>query len=309
VPADRPVVPLIPKQRLIGLAFGAVESVRRGRGFDVAGSRPYRPGDPVESIDWKASARLATVRGTDEFLVRERHAEEAPRVVVVCDRRPQMALYPTGSPWLSKPDAVREAVSLIVVSTLAAHGLLGYLDLAGLDEGDAFWRPPRSEAELWEVEERLRSPAFDAPADNLTRALERLGQLRRDLPAGSFVFVVSDFLETPEPEAWWRAQARRWELVPVIVQDPVWEQDFPDIASIVTPVVDPATGRVSTIRLSEDEVATRRAANRRRLNRLRAEFEARGSTPIVVSSSDPQEIFQTFLDWSEQRSSERGRVW
>jgi uncharacterized protein (DUF58 family) len=309
MPADRPVFPLIPKQRLIGLAFGAVESVRRGRGFDLAGSRPYRPGDPVESIDWKASARLATARATDEFVVLERHAEEAPRVVVVCDRRPQMALYPSGSPWLSKPEAVREAVALIVASTHAAHGLFGYLDLAGADAGDAFWRPPRSEAELWEVEARLGSPAFDAPADNLTRALERLGRLRRDLPAGSFVFVVSDFLEGPAPDAWWRAQSRRWELVPVIVQDPLWEQDFPDIASIVTPVADPSTGRIAYVRLRDDEVAARRASNRRRLAELQAEFKARGCTPIVLSSSDRQAILLAFLDWTEHRRSERGRVW
>src|SRR5919106_4348195 len=143
MPAYRPVFPLIPKQRLIGLAFGAVESVRRGRGFDVAGSRPYRPGDPFESIDWKASARLATARATDEFVVLERHAEEAPRVVVVCDRRPQMALYPPGSPWLSKPEAMREAVALIVASTHAAPGLFGYPDLPGTGARDALRRPPR----------------------------------------------------------------------------------------------------------------------------------------------------------------------
>jgi uncharacterized protein (DUF58 family) len=311
MPADRPVFPLIPKQRLIGLAFGAVESVRRGRGFDVAGSRPYRPGDPVESIDWKASARLATARGTDEFVVLERHAEEAPRVVVVCDRRPEMALYPARSPWLSKADAMRGAVALIVASAHAAHGFFGYLDLAGggTEGGKGFWRPPRTEAELWDVEARLESPAFDAPGDNLTHALDRLTQLRRDLPAGSFVFVISDFLAPPSSEAWWRAQARRWELVPVIVQDPVWEQDFPDIASIVTPVADPVTGRVRYVRLSEDEVAARRTANRTRLAELRAELEARGSIPIVLSSSDSEAILQAFLDWGEQRGSERGRVW
>ena len=34
-------------------------------------------------------------QGTDEFVVRERYAEEAPRVVIVADRRPAMSLYPT----------------------------------------------------------------------------------------------------------------------------------------------------------------------------------------------------------------------
>ena len=75
--------PLVPRRRLIGLAFGAVTSVRRGTGSDVASSRPYQPGDDVDTIDWAASARLSYARGTDEFVVRERYAEEAPRVVIV----------------------------------------------------------------------------------------------------------------------------------------------------------------------------------------------------------------------------------
>ena len=37
--------PLIPRRRVIGLAFGGVRSVRRGSGSDVAGSRQYVPGD------------------------------------------------------------------------------------------------------------------------------------------------------------------------------------------------------------------------------------------------------------------------
>ena len=44
---------------MIGLAFGAMHSARRGMGSDVAGSRPYRPGDDVDAIDWAASAKLS----------------------------------------------------------------------------------------------------------------------------------------------------------------------------------------------------------------------------------------------------------
>src|SRR5882672_10612843 len=97
--------PLVPRRRLIGLAFGSVRSARRGLGSDVAGSRPYHPGDDVDSIDWNASAKLSAARFSDEFIVRERFAEEAPRVVVVADRRPAMQLFPPELPWLSKPAA------------------------------------------------------------------------------------------------------------------------------------------------------------------------------------------------------------
>jgi hypothetical protein len=309
VPADRTIVPLVPRRRLSGLAFGAVESVRRGRGFDVAGTRAYQPGDPVEAIDWKTSARLSTALASDVFIVRERYAEEAPRVVVACDRRPAMGVEPGELPLLDKPRASYEVVDLIARSVAAAHGLLGYLDLAHDGEADAFWRPPRGKGWTEQIRARVEDGPWNAPADGVARALELLVRVRGDLPAGSFVFLVSDFLEPPPEAVWERALARRWELVPVIVQDPVWEQDFPEIASVVTPVHDPSTGRVALIRLSEDEVAARREANRSRLARLLAELEGRDLSPVLVSSGDADEILGAFLDWDAKRSLARGRVW
>jgi len=109
-------------------------SVRRGAGSDVAGSRPYRPGDDAHAIDWAASARLSSAHGSDEFIVREYLAEEAPRVVVLSDRRPAMSLFPRPLPWLDKPEAMRQAAGLIVEETLAAGGFFGYLDLGGDEE-------------------------------------------------------------------------------------------------------------------------------------------------------------------------------
>ena len=91
-------------------------------GSDVASSRPYQPGDDVDTIDWNASARLSSARGTDEFIVRERFAEEAPCVVILCDRRPEMALYPQGLPWLSKPTVMLEAGRQIADSTAKSRG-------------------------------------------------------------------------------------------------------------------------------------------------------------------------------------------
>ena len=117
---------LVPRGRIVGLAFGAMHSVRRGAGSDVAGSRTYVPGDDVKAINWGASARLSAARGSDEFVLRERYAEEAPRVVVVCDRRPEMQLFPRGFPWLRKVEAQRAAIELIRESTVEAHGFSAF---------------------------------------------------------------------------------------------------------------------------------------------------------------------------------------
>lgn len=183
--------PLIPRRRVLGLPFGGLHSLRRGLGSDVVGSRPYQPGDDIDKIDWAASARLSLARGTEEFVVREHYAEEAPRVVVLCDRRPSMSIFAESWPWLRKPEAIRSAARLIGNSAVAARGLLGYFDEA---EGDAHWRPPRSEHALDQLDLKRD---FRAPEDTLARGLGYLTEQRRDLPAGTFVFVLSDFLVQP----------------------------------------------------------------------------------------------------------------
>ena len=97
--------------------------------------------------------------------------------------------------------------------------------------------------------------------------------------------------------------------MPVVVQDPLWEQDFPPIASLVVPIADPGTGRVALVRLSRQEVEDRRRANRERLAALLGELEARDLTPVLVSTADPEQILRSFLDWHERRGVTHGRAW
>ena len=293
--------PLVTRRRLVGLAFGTLQSARRMTGTDVAGSRPYHPGDDMRTIDWNASAKLSAARSSDEFLVREHYAEEAPRVVLVCDRRPEMELFPDELPWLSKPAVMREAGRLIADSAQRARGLLGYLDYAeGGDE--PFWRAPHSQQDFWRTKEsHLPHPTFRAGNDNVTRAIHHLIDSRRALPAGSFVFVLSDFIEPLDDEAWAEALEMPWDIVPVVIQDPVWEQSFPPVGSVVVPVLDPVSGSVKLLRLSRREASERRRRNEERIEALLNRFTAYGLEPVLLSTTDPDEIFRAFLSWAEQR--------
>lgn len=293
--------PLIPRRRVLGLPFGGLHSMRRGLGSDVAGSRRYQPGDDIDKIDWNASARLSLARGTEEFIVREHYAEEAPRVVVLCDRRPSMSVFGDGWPWLSKPEAIRQTARVIGDSAVAARGLLGYFDEG---DGAAYWHPPRSTHDLGPVD--IERP-FEASADTLARGLGYLVEQRRDLPAGTFVFILSDFLEQPTRDEWLRALERRWELVPVIIQDPVWEQSFPDVGGTVVPFADPETGRVTLVRFSETEVEKRREANEARLRELLHSLRALDMDPVVISSHEFRDVVFCFLTWADQRLFTRGR--
>ncbi len=296
--------PLAPRRRFAGLPFGGMNSVRRGSGSDVAGSRPYRPGDDAHAIDWNASARLSSAHGADEFIVREYIAEEAPRVVLLWDRRPAMSLFPRPLPWLAKPEAVRVAASLVSEATLAARGFLGYLDLDDAD--DATWVAPRSEHELPDA---ARRETFRAPEDNLARAFDFLARQHPPLPGGTFIFVFSDFLAPVSDDTWVFTMERGWDVVPVVVQDPVWERSFPEVGGVVLPLHDRATGSFISVRLTEREAARRRAENEARAAELLERLRALDLGPVLVTTTDREQIFQAFLEWADERIISRGRWW
>ena len=188
--ADLPPRPALAAGRL---PVRRLRASRRGLGSSVAGSRPYRVGDSLASIDWNASARLSSTRDEPEFVVREHFADESPRVVMVGDRRPSMGLYP--DPWLSKPAALRALWKLVSSTALGELGLVGYLDAAG--PGTGSWLPPSAGAGVEHVERHLADSPFAAGEGALDDAFAQLVDVRRSLPPGTFVFVCSDFLSAP----------------------------------------------------------------------------------------------------------------
>lgn len=292
--AGRRTFPLVPRRRLTGLPFGDLATRRRGRGGDVIAHRRYATGDPVSSIDWYASARLSAASGRDDFVVRQHAVDEAPRVVIVADRRPAMGLYPEGLPWLSKRDAVREAAAGIAASAVAARADLALLDFG---DGDASWLPPARRADAAALDEH----GFDAPDDTVERSLELLLGHRRELPPGTFVFVLSDFLDGIAVEAWERARAHGWELVPVVVQDPVWESSFPAVAGVAVEVADPRGGSSEVVRLGRRQTRRRRDEHEQRHARLVDDFLYLGLRTVTLETSDPVAIDDAFVEWAEDR--------
>ncbi|HEV2590645.1 MAG TPA: DUF58 domain-containing protein [Gaiellaceae bacterium] len=298
--ASRTIFPLVPRYRVTGIPLGGSPSLRRGYGSDVAGSRPYTRADPISTIDWRASARLSTAHGRDEFVVRERFAEEAPRVVIMVDAQPSMALYERSLPWLSKPAAVRSAVELVVESAVARNAPVGYLDFR---DGSPYWLEPTARGVLEEIAARCRDiRAYDAPGDTIVRGFEFLARFRSQLSSGTFVFVVSDFLGPDVPDAvWLTAAARRWEIVPVVIQDETWEQSFPLVHSVVVPLVEPGEDHPVEVRLSRREALTRRALNEGLHAALTAHFQSLGLDPVVLGVSDDEGVDARFAEWAAGR--------
>jgi uncharacterized protein (DUF58 family) len=280
--------PLVPRRRFAGVQFGRRRSSRRGDGDEIAGTRPYRPGDLTARIHWPASARLSEARGMDEFVVREFFAEQAPRAALVLDRRPAMAINAPPSPWLDKRGAVEAVARLVQASAAAEHGELAY--------ADASLRRP-----VWlRGTKRLEGP-YEAGESALRLPLEALCRHAALLPTGSFVFVASDFLVPVPARIWLRLRAQRWDVTPVVVQDPVWEQGFPDVGGVALPLIDPATGRLEHVWVSPRAARERARANERRFEEVLGRFRRMGFDPVVVDTSDEREISSRFHAWAERR--------
>ena len=285
---------------MVGLAFGAMHGARRGTGSDIAASRPYRAGDNPDRIDWGASARLSAARDTDEFVVREYFADEAPRAIVAVDCRPAMGLCSPEIPWLQKAEASSAAAELVEDSVVEARGFVGRLEF-GARENVVAWSPPaggRGVRAL--VDHAIPDAESMIGAGAVGGALEFLAYHRRSVPAASFVFVVSDFLDPPSLETWERALDRGWDAVPVIVQDPIWEQSFPDVDGIGMPLVN-ESGRLHVVRLRRGESRVWRVRHEERLAILVAGMRALGIEPVLLSSVEPARIFDAFVSWSVER--------
>jgi hypothetical protein len=251
----------------------------------------------MSTIDWAASARLSAARSRDEFVVRQTYSEETPHALVVNDRGPSMALYPQPSPWLDKPAAVAAVLDVVSSSVAATQGLLGYIDHAG---GRDRWLRPSSDGRV-EAERRHQSAAFDAPAGTLAGGVDLLLRHSSQVPAGSFVFLVSDFLQPLPAATWVRLRRRQLDVVAVVVQDRLWESSFPAVEGVVVPFADPATGRLAPVRLTRSESRRRTRDHEERLRTLLHDVAALGFDAVRIDSSDTVDVLERLLEWADRR--------
>jgi hypothetical protein len=161
----------------------------------------------------------------------------------------------------------------------------------------------------------LHKPAAVAELDDVVTASAQRNRSRlvrltglpvddapRSLGTGSIVFLVSDFLSFPADEAWEDAFARGWDVVPVVLQDPTWEQSFPDISGICVPLAD-QYGRLRPALLTRREAVRRRSENEARYGTILERLEDLGLEPVPLGSSELDDVLEALLAWAALRRS------
>ena len=244
------------RRAVLDTLAGGYHSVFKGRGMAFSEVRPYQPGDEIRSIDWNVTARMG-----DPFV--KVFAEERELTALIAVDR--SASQDVGLAPKVKAEVAAEIAALLVFSALENGDRAGILLFT--DRVERYVPPRRGRKHgLRLITEAL---AFQ-PEGRKTDLALILGDLTRLLRRRAVVFVVSDFLAEGYETAL-AVCARRHDLVPVVVTDPVEEALPPSGLAGLWPATDAETGRTIWIDASDRRTreAWMRAAQEQREKRDR----------------------------------------
>src|SRR6202012_6048965 len=163
---------------------GEYHSVFKGRGMDFDEVREYSPGDEVRLIDWNVTARTGT-----PFIKKLREERELTILLAV----DVSASGQFGSQTQSKQELAAEVASVLPSPAIRNRDKVGLLLFT--DEVEQFIPPTKGRSHVLRV---IREILFHVPhrrATDVDAALDFINDIQR---RRAVVFVISDFIESPE---------------------------------------------------------------------------------------------------------------
>jgi uncharacterized protein (DUF58 family) len=245
---------------------GQYHSVFKGRGIAFEEVRPYIPGDDIRFIDWNVTARM------NEAYVKLFSEEREMTVLLVVD---MSASGRFGSRQREKRDLAAEIAAILAFSAIRNNDRVGLIIFT--DEVEKFVPPKKGKrhvlrvvSEILQFKEKSRSTALDV-------GLEFLGHVMR---RKAVAFLISDFLApVASYERALRITARRHDLIPVTVSDPL-EEALPDVGLLE--MVDPETGGIVVFDTGGPEAAAFARSARAAVEARNALFKRLSMDPIAV---------------------------
>lgn len=226
---------------------GQYHSVFKGSGIAFSEVREYMPGDDIRQIDWNVSARM------NEPYVKLFVEEREMTVLLLVD---MSASGHFGSREQEKRELAAEIAAVLAFSAIRNNDRVGLIIFT--DEVERFVPPKKGKKHVLRVITEILSWQPRSPRTAIGAGLDFLGRIAR---RRAVAFLISDFLAPAESyERAVRVAARRHDLVPVTVSDPL-EEALPSVGLVE--LEDPETGDIVVFDTSGPEGRAFAAESRR----------------------------------------------
>ena len=207
---------------------GQYHSVFKGSGIAFSEVRQYMPGDDIRQIDWNVSARM------NEPYVKLFTEEREMTVFLLVD---MSASGSFGSREQEKRELAAELAAVFAFSAIRNNDRVGLIVFT--DVVEKFVPPKKGKKHVLRVVSEILSFQPRSRRTSIAAGLDFLGRVAR---RRAVTFVVSDFLAPlASYERSLRIAARRHDIVPVAVSDPL-EEAMPQVGLVE--LEDPETGDV-----------------------------------------------------------------
>jgi uncharacterized protein (DUF58 family) len=216
---------------------GEYHSAFKGRGMAFNEVREYNPGDDIRSIDWNVTARYATP------FVKVFEEERELTVVLLVDISGSQSF---GTHQQFKKDLITELCAVLAFSAIQNNDKIGVILFS--DKVEKYIPPKKGKYHALRI---IRELIEFQPSGKKTDIGGVLAFLTNVLKKKSIVFIVSDFLDSPNFDAALRIASKKHDTIAVQVYDTA-EAELPKVG--VVRVLDAESGKYMWVDTSSKSV-------------------------------------------------------
>ena len=206
-------------RRLVNNSFaGSYHAIFKGRGMAFESVRAYEPGDDVRDIDWNVTARTG-----EPFI--KRFTEERELTVMLLLDASGSVLF--GTSQQIKKDIAAELGAVIAFSAISNNDKVGLMIFS--DQTEVFIPPRKGRNHILRLIRDLITTVPDQKGTDIGLALRNIN---RYLKRRSIIFLISDFLSSPNDYKHELMLTSRYhDVIAITLSDPL-EHDWPRIGLV-----------------------------------------------------------------------------
>lgn len=263
---------------------GEYLSIFKGQGIEFAEVRQYIPGDDVRSIDWNVSAKTGSV------FVKKFNEERELTLLIACDVSASLMF---GSLGRLKSEIATELAAVFAFSATHNNDKVGLLLFS--DKIELYIPPKKGKRHVLRVIRELLAFTPTSKGTNIALALESINHLIR---RSGIIILISDFKTDKDYSKPFKLTARKFDVVPVIVEDKL-EQALPK-AHVFLSLEGLENGGQALLNLASSKTSDITAKHEKELDEAKLLFTKSGLEYIMIQ--DGNKISDTLVKFFKHRA-------